>query len=105
MNNQKIKDIKESSTNIFSALTKKYYVEGLDIYREQEEHDFLASIMLEKDRKKSYILHIKNYVAKHFDEYMEELGKNERLMYVDMDRVIIEMRLLHMETLLFIMTQ
>ncbi|CDM89789.1 hypothetical protein [Xenorhabdus bovienii] len=104
MNNQEIKNIKESSTKSFAAMAKNLYIFGLNIYKEQEEYDFLASIMLDKNRTESYILHVKDYLAKRFDEHMEESSKNERLMYVDMDKVIFEMRCIHIKALIFSLT-
>ncbi|HCU1273313.1 TPA: hypothetical protein OUG33_005377, partial [Klebsiella pneumoniae] len=74
------------------------------IYKEQEEHEILAAIMLDSNRTESYILHVKEYLAKRFDEHMEEAGKRERLIYVDMDKVMFEMRYVHTKALLFSMS-
>jgi len=101
MNNQEMNSIKESSTKTFSAMAKNLYIMGMEIYKEQEEYELLASIMLDKDRTESYILHVKEHLAKRFDEHMEESGKNERLIYVDMNKVILEMRDVHIKALLF----
>lgn len=101
MNTQEINKMKESSTKAFTAMAKNLYVSGLDIYKEQEEYGLLASIMLDKSRTESYILHVKDYLAKRFDEHMEESGKDERLIYVDMNKVILEMRDVHIKALLF----
>ncbi|MBN3059400.1 hypothetical protein H4F35_06540 [Pectobacterium versatile] len=104
MNNQEMKSIKESSTNIFAAMAKNLYITGIRIYKEQEEYEVLAAIMLDDDRTESYIFHVKEYLAKRFDEHMEEAGKRERLIYVDMDKVMHEMRYVHTQALLFNMS-
>jgi hypothetical protein len=52
----------------------------------------------------SYISRVKEYRAKNFDEHMEEAGKRERLIYVDMDKVMFEMRYVHTKALLFSMS-
>ncbi|RJL48943.1 hypothetical protein D5078_02035 [Pectobacterium carotovorum] len=101
MNNQEMKSIKESSTNIFAAMAKNLYITGIRIYKEQEEYEVLAAIMLDRDRTESYISHVKDYLAKRFDEHMKESGEKERLIYVDMDKVILEMKNVHIKALLF----
>ncbi|MFE8152953.1 hypothetical protein RBA63_13875 [Brenneria goodwinii] len=104
MNNQEMKNIKESSTKTFAAMAKNLYITGMRIYKEQEEYEVLASIMLDSNRTESYILHVKEYLATRFDEHMEEAGKRERLIYVDMDKVMFEMRYVHTKALLFSMS-
>lgn len=101
MNSQEMKNIKESSTNIFAAMAKNLYITGIRIYKEQEEYEVLAAIMLDSNRTGSYILHVKEYLEKRFDEHMEEAGKREKLIYVDMDKVMFEMRYIHSQALLF----
>lgn len=101
MKNQKIKDIKESSTKTFTEMAKYLYVAGMLIYKEQGDHELVASIILDNNRTKSYLSHVKDHLAKRFDGYMEEAGKRERLIYVDMDKVILEMKSVHMKALLF----
>ncbi|HDQ4846854.1 TPA: hypothetical protein P9I66_005622 [Klebsiella pneumoniae] len=49
-------------------------------------------------------MHVKEYLAKRFDEHMEEAGKRERLIYVDMDKVMFQMRYVHTKALLFSMS-
>ncbi|RUR90056.1 hypothetical protein [Pectobacterium polaris] len=104
MNNQEMKNIKESSTNIFTAMAKNIYITGIRIYKEQKEHEVLAAIMLDSDRTESYLSHVKEYLAKRFDEHMGEVGKRERLIYVDMDKVMSEMRYVHTQALIFSMS-
>lgn len=101
MNNQKTKDIKESSTKTFIEMTKYFYVAGMLIYKEQGEHELVASIMLDNNRTESYLAHVKDYLAKRFDGHMEEAGKRERLIYVDIDKVMLEMKAVHVKALLF----
>ncbi|MFH5070951.1 hypothetical protein ACHHY8_21795 [Enterobacter cloacae complex sp. 2024EL-00215] len=104
MNSNEMKSIKESSTNIFTAMAKNFYITGIRIYKEQEELEVLAAIMLDSDRTELYLSHVKDYLAKRFDEHMEEAGKRERLIYVDMDKVMCEMRYVHTQALLFSMS-
>lgn len=104
MKNQKSKDIKELSIKTFTAMAKNLYITGIRIYKEQEEHELLTSIMLDSNRTESYISHVKEYLAKRFDEHMDEAGKRERLIYVDMDKVMFEMRYVHTKALLFSMS-
>lgn len=99
-----MKNIKDSSTNIFTAMEKNLYITGIRIYKEQEELEVLTAIMFDSDRTESYLSHVKKYLAKHFDEHMEEAGKRERLIYVDMDKVFHEMRYVHTQALLFSMS-
>lgn len=103
MNSNEMKNIKESSTNIFTAMAKNLYITGIRIYKE-EELEVLAAIMLDSERTESYLSHVKEYLAKRFDEHMEEVGKRERLIYVDMDKVMHEMRYVHTQALLFSMS-
>ena len=104
MNSNKMKNIKESSTNIFTAMAKNLYISGIRIYKEQEELEVLAAIMLDSNKTESYLSHVKDYLAKRFDEHMKEMGKRERLIYVDMDKVMHEMRYVHTQALLFSMS-
>ncbi|WP_148244111.1 hypothetical protein [Enterobacter asburiae] len=104
MNTEELNNIKDSSTKVFAAMAKNLYITGIRIYKEQEEYEVLAAIMLDSDRTESYILHVKEYLAKRFDEHMEEVGKRERLIYVDMDKVMCEMRYVHTQALLFSMS-
>ncbi|HID7224004.1 hypothetical protein AB8T93_11685 [Klebsiella pneumoniae] len=101
MKNQKIKDIKESSTKTFTEMAKYFYVTGMLIYKEQGDHELVASIMLDNNRTESYLSHVKDYLAKRFDGHMEEAGKRERLIYVDMEEVMLEMKSVHVKALLF----
>lgn len=80
-----MKNINESSTNIFTTMAKNLYISGIRIYKEQGELEVLAAIMLDSDRTELYLSHVKDYLAKRFDEHMEEMGKRERLIYVDMN--------------------
>ncbi len=64
----------------------------------------LEAIMLDSNRTESYLLHVKEYLEKRFDKHMEEAGKRERLIYVDMDKVMHEMRYVHTQALLFSMS-
>lgn len=100
----KMKNIKESSTNIFTAMAKNLYITGIRIYKEQEDYEVLEAIMLDSNRTESYLSHVKEYLAKRFDGHMEEMGKRERLIYVDMDKVMHEMRYVHTQALLFSMS-
>lgn len=104
MNNQKTKDIKESSTKTFIEMAKCLYVMGMQIYEGQGDYELLASIILDNNRTDSYLSHVKDYLAKRFDGHMEESGKIERLIYVDMDKVMHEMRYVHTQALLFSMS-
>ncbi|HFP9446852.1 TPA: hypothetical protein ACHOZW_005580 [Raoultella ornithinolytica] len=104
MNTEELNNIKDSSTKVFTAMAKNLYITGIRIYKEQEEHELLSSIMLDSNRTESYISHVKEYLAKRFDELMAEAGKRERLMYVDMDKVMFEMRYVHTKALLFSMS-
>ncbi|RSW76682.1 hypothetical protein EGH62_21440 [Klebsiella aerogenes] len=104
MNTEELNNIKDSSTKAFTAMAKNLYITGIRIYKEQEEHEILAAIMLDSNRTESYILHVKEYLAKRFDEHMEEAGKRERLIYVDMDKVMFEMRYVHTQALLYSMS-
>ncbi|MGM8503791.1 hypothetical protein ACS6I1_07060 [Enterobacter hormaechei subsp. xiangfangensis] len=104
MNTEELNNIKDSSTKVFTAMAKNLYITGIRIYKEQEEYEVLAAIMLDSDRTESYILHVKEYLAKRFDEHMDEAGKSERLIYVDMDKVMCEMRYVHTQALLFSMS-
>jgi hypothetical protein len=104
MKNKKIKDIKESSTKNFTEMAKYLYVTGIQIYEGQGDHELVASIMLDNNRTESYLSHVKDYLAKRFDEHMEEAGKRERLIYVDMDKVMHEMRYVHTQALIFSMS-
>ncbi|EHG6848961.1 hypothetical protein I9E57_005151, partial [Salmonella enterica] len=63
-----------------------------------------AYIILDNDKTESYISHVKDYLAKYFDEHMEEAGKRESLIYVDMDKVMVEMKRVHIKALLFSMS-
>ena len=99
-----MKNINESSTNIFTTMAKNLYISGIRIYKEQGELEVLAAIMLDSDRTELYISHAKDYLARRFDEHMEEMGKRERLIYVDMDKVMHEMRYVHTQALLFSMS-
>lgn len=101
MNTQVINKMKESSTKAFAAMAKNLYILGLRKYQEQQEHDFLASIILDKNVTESYILHIISHLSKYFDEHMKELNKNESLICVDMDTVLSEMRAVHIKALIF----
>ncbi|MDA8505348.1 hypothetical protein NNO02_23265 [Citrobacter sp. Awk 2] len=103
MNTEELNNIKDSSTKVFTAMAKNLYITGIRIYKEQEEYEVLAAIMLDNDRAESYMLHVKEYLAKRFDEHMEEVVKRERLIYVDMDKVMCEMRYVHTQALLFSM--
>ncbi|QDX97082.1 hypothetical protein EGD00_14695 [Pectobacterium carotovorum subsp. carotovorum] len=104
MNSNEMKSIKESSTNIFTAMAKNLYITGIRIYKEQEELEVLAAIMLDSNRTEAYLSHVKEYLAKRFDEHMKEAGKRERLIYVDMDKIMHEMRYVHTQALLFSMS-
>ena len=109
MNTEELNNIKDSSTKAFTAMAKNLYITGIRIYKEQEEHELLASIMLDSNRTESYISHVKEYLAKRFDEHMEEAGKRERLIYTFimcfmMDKVMFEMRYVHTKALLFSMS-
>lgn len=104
MNTEELNNIKDSSTEVFTAMAKNLYITGIRIYKEQEELEVLAAIMLDSDRTESYILHVKEYLAKRFDQHMEEAGKRERLIYVDMDKVMLEMKSVHIKALLFSMS-
>lgn len=104
MNSNEMKNIKESSTNIFTAMAKNLYITGIRIYKEQEDYEVLEAIMLDSNRTESYLSHVKEYLAKRFDEHMEDAGKRERLIYVDMDKVMHEMRYVHTQALLFSMS-
>nr|WP_249642825.1 hypothetical protein [Pectobacterium carotovorum] len=64
----------------------------------------LAAIMLDSDRTELYLSHVKDYLAKRFDEHMKEAGKRERLIYVDMNKVMHEMRYVHTQALIFSMS-
>ncbi|CAI1968398.1 hypothetical protein R9J58_17575 [Escherichia coli] len=101
MNNQEMKSIKELSTKTFFAMAKYFYVAGILIYKEQGDHELVASIMLDNNRTESYLSHVKDYLAKRFDGHMEEAGKRERLIYVDMDKVMLDMKTVHVKALLF----
>lgn len=79
MNTEELNNIKDSSTKVFTAMAKNLYITGIRIYKEQEEYEVLAAIMLDSDRTESYILHVKEYLAKRFDEHMEEAGKRKGL--------------------------
>lgn len=104
MNTEELNNIKDSSTKVFTVMAKNLYITGIRIYKEQEELELLASIMLDSNRTESYISHVKEYLAKRFDEHMKEAGKRERLIYVDMDKVMFEMRYVHTKALLFSMS-
>ncbi|MBS4429261.1 hypothetical protein E2566_14005 [Pectobacterium punjabense] len=104
MNNKEMEIIKQLSTKIFYDMTKYLYVAGMLIYKEQGDHELVASIMLDNNRTESYLSHVKDYLAKRFDGHMEEAGKRERLIYVDMDKVMHEMRYVHTQALLFSMS-
>lgn len=104
MNNKEMKSIKESSTKTFTEMAKYLYATGMWIYKEQGDHELVASIMLDSNRTESYISYVKEYLAKRFDEHMKEAGKRERLIYVDMDKVMHEMRYVHTQALLFSMS-
>ncbi|HHE8490302.1 TPA: hypothetical protein ACPFP8_000102 [Enterobacter ludwigii] len=104
MNNKETKTIKYSSTKAFYAMAKHIYVTGIRKYKEQGDHDLVASIILDNDKTESYISHVKDYLAKCFDEHMEEAGKRESLIYVDMDKVMVEMKRVHIKSLLFSMS-
>lgn len=101
MNDQEMKSIKDSSTKAFYAMAKYLYITGVRIYKEQGDHELVASIILDKNRTESYLLHVKDYLSKRFDEHMEETGKKERLIYVGMDKVMLEMKNVHIKALLF----
>ena len=79
MNTEELNNIKDSSTKAFTAMAKNLYITGIRIYKEQEELEVLAAIMLDSERTESYLSHVKEYLAKRFDEHMEEVGKRERL--------------------------
>lgn len=49
MNSNEMKNIKESSTNIFTAMAKNLYITGIRIYKEQEEYEVLEAIMLDSN--------------------------------------------------------
>ncbi|MEQ9770975.1 hypothetical protein ABRQ03_08925 [Pectobacterium jejuense] len=104
MNNQEMESIKKLSTKTFYDMTKYLYVAGMLIYKEQGDHELVASIMLDNNRTESYLSHVKDHLAKCFDGYMEEAGKRERLIYVDMDKVMCEMRYVHTQALFFSMS-
>ncbi|MBA0187133.1 hypothetical protein H4F64_20905 [Pectobacterium brasiliense] len=104
MNNQEMESIKKLSTKTFYDMTKYLYTAGMLIYKEQGDHELVASIMLDNNRTESYLSHVKDHLAKRFDGYMEEAGKRERLIYVDMDKVMHEMRYVHTQALLFSMS-
>lgn len=104
MNTEELNNIMDSSTKVFTAMAKNLYITGIRIYKEQEEYEVLAAIMLDSDRTESYILHVKEYLAKRFDEHMKEAGKRERLIYADMDKVMVEMKRVHIEAFLFSMS-
>ncbi len=104
MNSNKMKNIKESSTHIFTAMAKDLYITGIRIDKEQEELEVLTAIMLDSDRTELYLSHVKGYLAKRFDAHMEEMGKRERLIYFDMDKVMHEMRYVHTQALLLSMS-
>ncbi|CAI1687348.1 MAG: hypothetical protein E7C46_17475 [Klebsiella grimontii] len=104
MNDQEMKSIKDSSTKTFYAMAKYLYITGVRIYKEQGDHELVASIMLDNNRTESYLAHVKDYLAKRFDGHMEEAGKRERLIYVDMDKVMLEMKNVHIKALLFSMS-
>lgn len=104
MNTEELNNIKDSSTIVFTAMAKNLYITGIRIYKEQEDYEVLAAIMLDSNRTESYILHVKEYLAKRFDEHMKEAGKRERLIYIDMDKFMFQMRYVHTQALLFSMS-
>lgn len=59
MNTEELNNIKDSSTKVFTAMAKNLYITGIRIYKEQEEYEVLAAIMLDNDRAESYMLHVK----------------------------------------------
>jgi hypothetical protein len=63
--------------NIFTAMAKNLYISGIRIYKEQGELEVLAAIMLDSDRTELYLSHVKDYLAKRFDEHMEEMVKEK----------------------------
>ncbi|EOV9593134.1 hypothetical protein ACN5QE_002946 [Cronobacter sakazakii] len=101
MNNQERSYIEEASTNAFYLLARNLYGTILEIYKGLEDHDLFASMMVDNDKRESYILHITDYLANRFDEQMEEAGNDERLTYVNMNEVISDMRGIHIEILVF----
>ncbi len=95
MDTQEIKKMKKSSTDIFTAMVKHLYREGLEVYRERKEYDFLISLLLDQDKVDSYILLVIKKLSKSFDENMKKNGRNERLKYVNTDKVLSAIRISH----------
>lgn len=66
-------------------MVRNLYGTILEIYKGLEDYDLFASMMLDNDKRESYILHITDYLANRFDEQIEEDGNNVRLIYVNMN--------------------
>ena len=76
---------KFTKTGVFSAMNNLY-----DISMDQA---YATMLGYTDDELESY-----------FDGHMEEAGKRERLIYVDMDKVMLEMKNVHIKALLFSMS-
>lgn len=63
--------MKKSSTDIFTDMVKHLYREGLEVYRERKEYDFLISLLLDQDKVDSYLLLVIKKLSKSFDENMK----------------------------------
>lgn len=95
MNAEEIRTMKKSSTDIFTGMVRHLYIEGVEVYWEQKEYAFLASLILEQGKVDSYILLMIKHLSKYFDENMKQKGRNERLKYVNNDKVLSAIRMMH----------
>lgn len=77
------------------GMVKHLYREGLEVYRKQKEYDFLISLLLDQDKVDSYIWLVIKNLSKNFDENMKENGRNERLKYVNNDKVLSALQIMH----------
>lgn len=74
-----MKTIKDSSTKAFYAMAKHLYVAGIRIYKEQGDHELVASIILDNDKTESYISHVKDYLANCLMNIWKKLVKEKGL--------------------------
>ncbi len=94
-----MKQIEKSSTDTFIAMSKNLYIFGLNTF-DQQEYKVLMDVILDQYKAEKYILHVKDFLSSKFDAQMKALGRDDRLAYVDMNKVLYAMRGLHIKALI-----
>lgn len=94
-----MKQIEKTSTDTFIAMSKNLYIFGLNTF-DQQEYKILMDVILDQHKTGKYILHVKDFLSSKFDAQMKALGRDDRLAYVDMNKVLYAMRGMHIKALI-----